>query len=130
MYQRELLRDMVQRKVARHAVLPAQAEEALDELVYIMTIRVERVISAMKHDPQYRQFMQKHHGTLDTVQNNTNNGNNNNNHDTARMNYNRLEEQRGHVRKAIHSKWKELDSKRIHGARSWCSHGARSWCSK
>ena len=58
----------------------------------------ERVVFAMKNDPQYRQLMQKHYGMLDVMQakGESQVGGTTSDHKV------RLEEQRGHVRKAIH----------------------------
>ena len=68
----------------------------------------ERVVKAMKVDPQYRQLMQKHHGNVDVIQHhnceqNNNNDNNNNNTIIHDNHHHKLAEQRGHVRKALHT---------------------------
>ena len=65
-----------------------------------------KVTTTMKQDPQYRQLMQKHHGMLDIIHNNQNN----NNHDTMREICRRLEEQKSHVRKAMHSAKQKMNT--------------------
>ena len=52
----------------------------------------------MKDDPQYRQLMQKSQGRLESIQHQDNDDNH-----TQYTRNNKLEEQRGHVRKAIHA---------------------------
>lgn len=60
----------------------------------------------MKREPTYRQLMQTHHGLLESIQNPQKDDGYNQTHDHQR----KLEEQRGHIRKALHTVKQKMKS--------------------
>ena len=64
----------------------------------------QRVITAMRRDPQYRPLAQKHDGSIGAVQNDDYNNSTTIPKDTRA----KFEERRGHVRKAVHAAKQKL----------------------
>ena len=60
----------------------------------------ERAMVAMRDDPQYRQFMQTHQGSIGTLHDENNNGTK---RPTTHKELHRLQQQRGHVGEAMHA---------------------------